>query len=421
MGMTRFVPSTLLAAFLATACGGVSLDMDGNPALRQVDDNAGPAREYVSIQAAVNDARPGDTVLVHDGNYRGFTVYASGKASSPITIRAAGTAAVIDRPNGNGEGITLNDASHIAIEGFTIIGMPRAGIASHKASATWPMRGVIIRRNTVRNSGSTNIYLSQTADSTVEDNLASGSLGSHGIYLANGGSDNVVLRGNRCFGNAKNGIHFNGDMSMGGDGLHRGLTIENNILYGNAANGLDMDGVQDSLIRNNLIYGNGRHALRAFRIDAAAGPKNLGIVNNTLLAGRDGGWAVKTSQDLGGHAIFNNILLSDNDAAGSISVPGTGFTSDNNVLVGRLSFDGKDSIASLRVWQAAGFDINSSIGAPASLFINATMDNYRLKAGAPAIDAGLASLNGIAAPATDILGNTRPQGSAHDLGAYESD
>lgn len=417
--LSLFFP--LAAVALVAGCGGgAGINTDDNPTVRQVDDDSGTTQEYSSIQAAVNAARPGDTVLVHDGNYRGFTVYTSGKPSSPITIRAAGNGAVIDRPNGNGEGITLNNAHYVIIEGFTVTGMPRAGIASHKASAAWPMRGVIVRRNTVRNSASTNIYLSQTADSLIEGNLASGSLSSHGIYLANGGSDNTVLRGNRCFGNAKNGIHFNGDSSMGGDGLHRGLILENNIMHGNTANGLDMDGVQDSLVRNNLIYGNGRNALRAFRIDGAAGPKNLKIVNNTLLATPGGGWALKMSQDLGGHTIFNNIMLSDNDSTGSISVSSPDFASNNNALVGRLSFDGETSVVGLSAWQAAGFDTASFTTTPVGLFASTTSADYRLAAGSPAIDTGRATLNDVPAPLADLAGRPRPQGPAFDLGAYES-
>lgn len=421
MDGAKIILSFLLASLLATGCGGETGVTTGTgPTVRHVDDDAGSTQGYSTIQAAVDAAKPGDTVLVHDGNYRGFTVYTSGTATNPIVIKAQGSAAVIKRPNGNGEGITLNDTSYITIEGFTVIGMPRAGIASHKASAAWPMRGVIVRNNTVQNSGFMNIYMSQTADSLIEGNIASGSATSHGIYLSNGGSDNTILRGNRCFGNAKNGIHFNGDLSMGGDGLHQGLVIENNVIYGNIANGLDMDGVQDSLIQNNLIYGNGRNALRAFQIDAAAGPKNLKIVNNTLLVTNGSGWALKMSEDLGGHVIFNNILLNDNGATGSISVPNTNFSSNNNALVGRLSFDGEASIVNLNAWEAVGFDTNSFTTTSSSLFVNASTNNYRLKAGAPTINTGLPSLNGITAPTTDILGTARPQGSAHDLGAYES-
>lgn len=393
------------------ACGGTTVLC--------VDDTAGATQEYSTIQAAVNVARPGDTVLVYDGTYTGFSVAASGTSSNPIVIKAQGNSALINQANSNGEGITINNASYVTIEGFTVTGMSGYGLATHNASPTSPMHGLTIRNNTVQNSGSTNIYLSEVADSLIEGNSASGSVASHGIYLANGGSDNTILRANRCFNNAKNGIHFNGDLSVGGDGLHSGLTIEKNVLYSNTDNGLDMDGVQDSLIQNNLIYKNGRNALRAFQIDAAAGPKNLKIVNNTLLAPSNGGWALKLSEDLGGHTIFNNILLSDS-SSGSISVANTNFVSNNNALVGRLSFNGETTVIDLAAWIAAGYDATSFTTTSANLFVNASSDNYQLKSGAPAINSGRAALNSVSAPATDILDATRPQGGAYDLGAYES-
>jgi parallel beta-helix repeat protein len=385
-----------------------------------VNATAGETQEYSTIQAAVDIARPGDTVLVYEGAYRGFTISESGTSSNRIVITAAGRSAMINRPNRNGEGVTIDDASYVTIEGFTVIGMPRAGIASHNASATSPMRGVIVRNNTVQNSGRTNIYMSQAANSLIEGNTASGSATSHGIYLANGGSDNTILRGNRCYNNFKNGIHFNGDLSVGGDGLHTGLIVENNVLYDNSDNGIDADGVQDSVFQNNLIYGNGRHALRVFRIDSAQGPKNLKIINNTLLVPSVGGWAIKLSQDLGGHTIFNNILLSANSSTGSISVPNTNLVSDNNAMVDRVSFNGEASIVTLAAWQLTGLDANSFTTTPESLFVSSASANYQLKAGAPAINSGRHFMNRTFAPPTDILGTARPRGAAYDMGAYES-
>ena len=385
-----------------------------------VDDTAGANQEYSTIQAAVNVVRPGDTILVHDGNYSGFSISADGTASSRIAIKAQGSSAVINQANSSGEGITLSNSHYVTVEGFAVTGMSGYGLATHNASATSPIRGLIIRNNRVQNSGSTNIYLSQVADSLIEGNVTSGSATSHGIYLANGGSDNTVLRGNRCYNNAKNGIHFNGDSSVGGDGLHTGITVDGNILYDNTANGVDADGVQDSVFQNNLMYGNGRNGIRVFQIDAAQGPKNLKFINNTLLVPSGGGWAVKLSEDLGGHVFFNNILLSDNGSTGSISVASTSFVSNNNALVGRLSFNGESSILGLAAWLAAGYDANSFITTSSSLFVNASTDDYRLKAGAPAINAGRTSLSGVSGPSTDILGAARPQGMAFDLGAYES-
>jgi len=415
-GIADLAGNTLAAdaSFSFTVTGGNALSCGGK--VRCV----GSGQPYATIQAGVDAAQAGDTVLVFDGQYRGFVVSRSGTAGNRITILAAGVGAVIDSANPGGEGVTINDSDYVTIQGFTVTGMPGYGIATHGATATSPMRWLEVRGNTVQNSGSANIYLSEVADSVIEANTATGSQSSHGIYLANGGSDDTVLRGNRCSGNAKNGIHFNGDLSIGGDGLHSGLTIDGNILYDNVANGLDMDGVQDSTVVNNVIYNNGRNGVRAFQIDAAAGPRRLTIVNNTVSIPAGGGWAVKLSEDGGGHVIFNNILLAADGSSGSIAVANTSFSSESNIVVDRFSLDGDSTTISLASWRASGRDAASAIGTAASLFVNAGGADYRLKVGAPAVDTGRGAFGGKNAPTMDAAGSLRPKGSAPDIGAYES-
>ncbi|HHO69242.1 MAG TPA: right-handed parallel beta-helix repeat-containing protein, partial [Gammaproteobacteria bacterium] len=204
--------------------------------------------------------------------------------------------------------------------------------------------------------------------------------------------------------------------SVTGDGLHTGLVIEGNTIYGNAVNGLDMDGVQNSVIRNNVIYANGRHAVRAFNVDSAAGPANFVIANNTLLASA-GNWPIKLTQDNGGHAIFNNILLGSG-GSGGLSVENTNLTTASNLLTDNVDAGG--SSYSLAAWQALGYGSGSAVAPGSSvLFINAAAGDYRPASGSPAIDAGRASLQGIAAPANDILDAARPVGGGYDIGAHE--
>ncbi len=389
----------------------------GSSTVLCVDDTPGASQEYSTIQAAVNVVRAGDTILVYDGNYSGFSISADGTSTNRIVIRTAGGLTAINQTNSSGEGITLSNANYVSIEGFTITGMPNYGLATHNASATNPMRGLIIRNNMVQNSGSVNIYLSQVADSLVEGNTAIGSVASHGIYLSNGGSDNTILRNNRSYNNAKAGIHFNGDLSVGGDGYQTGLTVENNVIYGNSGNGLNMDGVGDSVIQNNVLYNNSPNAFRAFQIDAAQGPRNLSIVNNTFVA--SSGWPVKLTADQGGHVFFNNILLNTGNN-GSIVVSNVNFTSNNNIVMDGFSLDGENTVIDLAQWQSLGHDAGSQMSTSSALFANPGSSDYSLKTGSPAINAGRASLNGVAAPSSDVLGVTRPQGGVHDIGAYES-
>lgn len=381
----------------------------------------GAGQEFATIQAAVNVATAGHTVLVFDGNYAGFLVSRSGTAGNPITVKAQGANANITSVNSAGYGASVNNASYVTIEGFRMANLPDLGIAARGATATSPMHGVVIRNNVVSGSGVSNIYASQVADSLIEGNVVTGARGEHGIYLANGGSDNTIVRGNTISGNAINGLHLNGDISVGGDGLHTNVTIEGNRIFNNAANGMDIDGLQDATIRNNVVYGNGRHGIRVFQIDASAGPKNLRIVNNTVLASGSNA-AVKLTEDLGGHTIFNNILVSAS-GGGNLIVGNTAFRSDENVFVGEgFSVNGGSSMLTLAQWRglAGRYDPNSILSSVAQLFVDPANADYRLKSGAPAIDAGVASFNGIAAPAVDFAGAARPKGLGFDIGAYES-
>ncbi len=406
----------LLAALVAATAGGPARSEPRQTCADERVHCVGDADsfEYQDIQHAVDAAGPGHVVWVEAGEYPGFRVRRGGSRERPLQIAAAVGVVIVGPEPFSQESIYLENVSWVVLEGFTVQrdGAPGIGIGAHDARPHAPMRGLVIRNNVVRDSGSTNIYLSQAAESVIEGNVASGSVQSHGIYLANAGSDDTIVRGNNCYGNAKNGIHFNGDLASTGDGLQRGLTIEANILHGNRANGLNLDGVQASRVSNNLVFGNGRHALRAYAIDGAAGPVALTLVNNTFVG--NGGWAVKLSEDGGGHTFFNNILLS---TAGSIVVGNPEFTSDHNLVSGPFSSDTERNLLSLDEWRSLGFDQSSLSEASNGLFVGVAENDYRLADRSPAALAGVTTFNRVDAPQLDLTGAPR-SGPRLALGAF---
>lgn len=380
IGVSDGKATTSLNAFAITVSSGSS---GGGTANLYVSPNGSDSSSCTSsapcrtIDRAASLSAAGNVISVAAGSYGGFTISRSGTSSAPITYKANGTVTI---SNSGGYGIYIDNASYVVVDGFTIANTGAKGIAARGATPTSPMRGLVIKNNSVSNTQEEGMYLSEVASSLIENNVITDvGLGGeqttgHGIYLANAGSKNTTLRGNtlhspnNSWGEA---IHINGDVSVGGDGIISGLVIEGNWILGGFNNGLSLDGVQNSDIRNNVIVNTGHHGIRAYQIDAAAGPKGLRIVNNTINA--PGGNAVKTSEDAGASTAFNNI------------------------------------------W--TGSDGASSFGVAASTTSNITTfavnADYTPKS--EAIGKGVTSFNGVVAPSTDINGATRTM--PYDLGA----
>lgn len=396
-----------------------------NPAIHCVSKSPGSNQEYTSIQSAVDSADAGEEVWVYNGDYAGFVVEKSASKNKRINVIAKeNNVKIVSSYNDGGKkyGILIYDSSYITISGFIINNSNNyMSIAARGATPTDPMYGLTIKNNKLSNAVNTNLYLSEVSNSLIEGNVVSGAQQEHGIYLANAGSDNTTLRNNVIFGNQIEGIHMNGDESVGGDGVITGLLIENNTIYDNGQNGMNMDGVRNSTIQNNLVFDNASRALRAYRIDGSKGPANFTIVNNTFIT--NGGWAIKFTQDGGGHTLFNNILLVNSGGDGSLCLDNPNFKSNYNIMVNRLAYkaqDGDCKVISLAKWQQqTNQDIKTQLG-DMTIFENPSNSDFSLSSNSTAIDSGTNSFNDKTIPSGDIEGKIRVIGSKPDIGAYES-
>jgi hypothetical protein len=296
--------------------------------------------------------------------------------------------------------------------------MPEAGVRSVGFSDDFASH-VTVRNVTATNNGVWGIFTGHVDDLLIEDNFASGSLDEHGIYVSNSG-DRPIIQNNVIWGNNGSGIHMNGDLSQGGDGIISNALVSGNVIFDNGTNGsgINMDGVQNSLIENNLVYDNHSSGISLYQIDAAEPAKNNVVVNNTIHIADNGRWALNIQDSSTGNKAFNNILISDHDFRGAIDVCGDcrpGFVSDYNVVVPRFTSDGTDY--NLTEWRAATGNDTHSIAAPAAaaLFVDPANGDYHLLPTSTARDAGTATL----APAFDLDGKSRPIGAGFDIGAYE--
>ena len=383
--------------------------------------DAGPGSQgtpWATLQHAADTVQAGDTVHVLAATYAGFDLRTSGASAQPIRFLAQ-PGVVIDSNNPlTPDGINLEGTDWVRIEGFTVEGTGRAGIR-----AVLCERVDIIGNHLIDNQR-WGIFTGFCDDLLIAGNEAEGSIDEHGIYVSNSG-DRPVIRDNYLHGNAANGVHMNGDVSQGGDGVISGALVERNVIVDNGesgGSGVNCDGVQDSVIRNNLIVGNHASGISLYRTDGGGPSTGNVVVHNTVVNDSDGRWGLTVRDAATDNTLLYNILISRHGYRGAIDVHTDslpGLVSDYNVVEDRFTTDSGDSvILTLTEWQTqTGLDANSLVASEAALFVNPTLPSgdYHLKVGAPAVDAAI----GPSAAGVDFERDPRPFGAAADIGADE--
>ncbi len=387
-----------------------------------VNGDGSEAHPWKSLQFAANSVGPGDYVIVKPGNYWGMNMTTDGKPDARITFHAM-PGVVIDEPNpeNHQDGINLEGADYVTIEGFSVANMPRAGLRSVNND------GAIFRDNTSDHNKMWGILTGWAENIIVENNVVSRSQVEHGIYISNS-ADGAIIRNNIVWGNHDSGIQFNADRYLPGDGVHSNNLVEGNVIYDNGSGGgaaLNFDGFQDSIVRNNLLYNNHSTGIVLYVGYAADSSTNNLIENNTVVMAADARWALLMTDGSSGNTIVNNILLNLNPTRGSMTVEANSLPalSDNNIVENLFQTDGANG--SFAQWQSfsGGQDAHSVVYSQAdisaaldALFVNAAAGDFHLKINSPAINAG----HGLLVPAVDIYHHERPSGLGVDIGAFEA-
>jgi parallel beta-helix repeat protein len=381
-----------------------------------VGDSTNP---WQTLQHAAAVVQAGDTVVVRAGTYAGFQITTSGTAANPIVFDADPGVLVNDRHpavSAYAGAINLEGASHVVIDGFTVTMATYGTVRSSIRSVA--NTGAVIRNNVIDNASWWGIFTGFSEDVRIENNRVTNTAIEHGIYVGNS-ADNPVIRGNYVANARGAGIQINSDAEIpGGDGVITNALVENNTLVGNTAGkgaAINFDGVQDSVIRNNLILGTVRNGIALHQTDGAGGARNNAIVGNTIVFQPGVGYYAVSiasgTEPSSGNKVFDNILYREVTATrGSIAVDSwalAGFQSDYNVVVDRFNLSPYDENLTLTLaqWRAqTGQDLHSIVATPGQLFVDPANNDYRLKVGSPAINAG----TNLTQLPTDISGVARP-------------
>ncbi|MBN1233338.1 MAG: right-handed parallel beta-helix repeat-containing protein [Candidatus Coatesbacteria bacterium] len=383
------------------------------------DDNNGRSRDeaFRTLQHAADIVVASDSVLTLNGDYAGFYLEKNGTEQRPIVFRGfSDNARITTRNPVTPDGINVENSSWVIIENFKVIGMPRNGIRVAVSSH------VTIRSNYCDNNYERGIFTGFADYALIEYNECLNSQDEHGIYFSNS-ADHPIIRCNISHHNNGCGIHMNGDVSQGGDGVISDAIVEGNIIYENGnggGSGINCDGVINSHIFNNLLYMNHASGISLYQIDASQGSHHVKIFNNTIIQPDNGRWCININTSSTNDTVYNNILINLHSYRGSITIDESsrsGFFSDYNLVVDRMSYDG-DNVIDLSRWQSYGYDRHSYIAENMNnIFMDWQNRNFHYRENSQPVEKGTDAVSYIVK--NDLDGVKRPQGQYYDIGCYE--
>jgi hypothetical protein len=414
--------------------------------------------QYATVQAGLDAARAGDTVLVKAGVYNEAVAFAnSGSAAGYLTLQGE-TGSILDGTGLNAdEMIALVSKSYVRVAGFEVRNLRKSGTPIG-ISVSGAGDHIEIRHNHVHNienaaGNAHGIAVYGTAGTPISHLLLDGNeidackLGQSESMVLNGNVADFIVSNNVVHDNDNIGIDFigfEGNGPAGQDQARNGLCSGNHVYgissaanptYGGerSADGIYVDGGRDIVIERNIVAdcdiafevasehqgkttGNitvrDNFASRSYQGDIMCGgyaadkgnAENIIIAGNTTY-GADGGEII-LQHNCKRVTLLNNILFASSGRGYLVNSGSnnTEITVDYNLYFG-------SSTTSPGAW-----------GDSHASFKNPKLKNVpydlRLTAGSPALQAAPALDTALAGP-FDIDGDIRSVGALVDLGADE--
>ncbi|WP_128379763.1 right-handed parallel beta-helix repeat-containing protein [Streptomyces cavernae] len=224
--------------------------------------------DSASLEQALADAGPGDSIRLADGTYQGrFKATTPGTADRPVYV-CGGSAAVIDGEGiDGGYGFHLDGASHWRLVGFTVRNSQKGVMADR-------VQGAVIQGLTVERIGDEAIHLRNfSSDNVVQDNTVRDTGNrrekfGEGIYIGSAESNWCTVSDCKPDASNRNVIRGNGisDTTAESIDIKEGTSdgeVIGNTFDGSALSGSHNDSWVDLKGNGWLVQGNtGRHALQ---------------------------------------------------------------------------------------------------------------------------------------------------------------
>ena len=397
--------------------------------------------EYTTIQAAIDAASAGDTVLIADGTYYGTgnkNLDFGGKAIKVTSENGAENCIIDCEKDGRGFFFNSGEGNDSVVSEITITNgrfdSNGGGIFCQDASPI--ISGCIIRGNDACNYSGGGIYCVDSSP-LITNCIISGNRAGNcfvcvnncyggGIYCVDSSPliTNCNISGNSATREG-GGIYL-----QNSNAIISKSTIENNYARGctlggnSGGGGIATYGMSSSTdIIDCKIRGNeARGSNASGRGGGILCETNLRIINCLITENYTSGIIYKYNYAYGGGIyssgnlrIFNSDIKSNRaQYGGGIYGPFQAIT--NSIIYG----NSPDAISNSETGIISYSDVQGGYTGQGNidaspLFIGD--GNYKLTSSSPCIDAGTSE----GAPTTDIDGNPRPQGAGYDMGAYEYD
>lgn len=358
--------------------------------------NVGAGKTYSNPAQAAADARPGDTILIHPGMYRGsfFISDLKGRPDAWITIKGTDKNQVIFE--GGTESMHFSDVEFLNLSNFTVRGQTGNGMNIDDAGTfESPSKKVNIQNCVFRDmaaSGNNDLLKLSGLDSfsIVDCHFENGARGGSGIDMVGCHAGNIYS--NRFINLGSNSIQAKGgssDLLIAANHFTRGgerclnLGGSTGLAFFRPA-GANYEAKSIWVVANIMEY--------SYAAIAYVGSRNVNVVHNTIV--RPENWIIRILQEsvdtsffqsCANNSFINNIVVVDNSLSrdvniGPYTLPGT-FVFSHNLWYHLQNQN----------WQGPQLPVANqfALNQINPQFVDMANSNYRLQKTSPALRKGL--------------------------------